>query len=74
MRIHRHRIYQLQKPGRGGGTGNNAGGDMGGEGGGEPWGLERTGRLQHLATVVVVAGDAADTGGLGGTGIDSGPT
>ena len=33
------------------------------EGGGEPQGLERMGRLQHLAMVVVVAGGAVDTGG-----------
>jgi len=45
---------------------------VGGGGGGEPRGLERVSRLQHLAAVVVVAGDATDTGGLGGTGIDGG--
>ena len=78
MRIHRRQIYQLQKPRRGGevvqeiAQGRRR--DVGGEGGGEPWGLERAGRLQHLAMVVIVAGDAANTGGrLGGSGIDSGP-
>jgi len=46
--------------------------NVGGGGGGEPRGLERASRLQHLAAVVVVAGDATDTGGRGGTGIDGG--
>ena len=78
MWIHWCRIYQLQKPRRGGAvvqeTARGRRRDVGGEGGGEPWGLERAGRLQHLATVVIVAGDTADTGGrLGGSGIDGGP-